>query len=386
MRHGPRQFSWFIFRVTNPTMRAFLHATQRTRCGSRKRCCRCWRRHLRKTPIWPSIFAIRRSTTWCRSAACPHWRLRRAPLRTSATSTCWTPRPGLVVIARFALGGALALTLPGSVAWGPGRDHDRPSAVLEGASSRPLWELGFGRGDRAPPRLPRLRPVARLPAAAALRRLPRPLAARRPRRRARPAARVRTGQGRPQPRRVGADAEPRQRGAPRHAGPGADARAGAEPERRAAAVAGLALAPRPAPAAARCGGCAALSRGGRAHLLAQPQPRHRQRRRRLGAGPSGRPGIRRPQVPRLLLQRRPDPCDRQRAAYQAAGGYGGWRALAATSRRIGTTWVGAFVRYDNLRGAAFEASPLVRRDHQVTVGLGVSWVFASSAQQVWSSD
>jgi hypothetical protein len=103
-------------------------------------------------------------------------------------------------------------------------------------------------------------------------------------------------------------------------------------------------------------------------------------------GPSGRPGIRRPQVPRLLLQRRPDPCDRQRAAYQAAGGYGGWRALAATSRRIGTTWVGAFVRYDNLRGAAFEASPLVRRDHQVTVGLGVSWVFASSAQQVWSSD
>ncbi len=24
MRHGPRQFSWFIFRVTNPTMREFF--------------------------------------------------------------------------------------------------------------------------------------------------------------------------------------------------------------------------------------------------------------------------------------------------------------------------------------------------------------------------
>jgi len=28
MRHGPRQFSWFIFRVTNPTMRSFFMDTQ----------------------------------------------------------------------------------------------------------------------------------------------------------------------------------------------------------------------------------------------------------------------------------------------------------------------------------------------------------------------
>ena len=76
----------------------------------------------------------------------------------------------------------------------------------------------------------------------------------------------------------------------------------------------------------------------------------------------------------------------ERTAYRARGGYAGWRALAATSRRFGRAWIGAFVRYDNLRGAVFEASPLVRRDHEVTVGVGVSWVFATSSQLVPSSD
>ncbi|MDQ6681169.1 MAG: MipA/OmpV family protein, partial [Pseudomonadota bacterium] len=72
--------------------------------------------------------------------------------------------------------------------------------------------------------------------------------------------------------------------------------------------------------------------------------------------------------------------------YRAPGGYGGWRALAATSRRIGPAWIGAFLRYDDLRGAAFDASPLVRRERQVTVGIGVSWVFATSLQQVRADD
>lgn len=76
----------------------------------------------------------------------------------------------------------------------------------------------------------------------------------------------------------------------------------------------------------------------------------------------------------------------QRPAYAAPGGYAGWRALAAASRRFGNTWVGAFIRYDNLRGAVFEASPLVRRDHEVTAGIGVSWVFATSGRLVASDD
>lgn len=76
----------------------------------------------------------------------------------------------------------------------------------------------------------------------------------------------------------------------------------------------------------------------------------------------------------------------QRAAYQAPGGYEGWRALAATSRRIGNVWLGGFVRYDNLRGAAFEDSPLVRRRSGVSFGFGASWVFATSSTMVAAPD
>jgi len=75
-----------------------------------------------------------------------------------------------------------------------------------------------------------------------------------------------------------------------------------------------------------------------------------------------------------------------RPAYQAHGGYAGWQALAATSRRFGNTWVGGFVRYDSLKGAAFEDSPLVRRGSALTVGFGVSWILWKSAELVPSSD
>ncbi|HKX42842.1 MAG TPA: MipA/OmpV family protein [Burkholderiaceae bacterium] len=71
-----------------------------------------------------------------------------------------------------------------------------------------------------------------------------------------------------------------------------------------------------------------------------------------------------------------------RPAYQAPGGYAGWQALAATSRRFGNTWVGAFVRYDSLAGAVFADSPLVRSTHAVTAGVGISWVFARSSELV----
>ncbi len=76
----------------------------------------------------------------------------------------------------------------------------------------------------------------------------------------------------------------------------------------------------------------------------------------------------------------------ERPAYQAHGGYAGWQALAATTRRFGNTWVGGFVRYDSLRGAAFEDSPLVRRNSVLTFGFGVSWILATSSELVSSSD
>ena len=76
----------------------------------------------------------------------------------------------------------------------------------------------------------------------------------------------------------------------------------------------------------------------------------------------------------------------ERAAYNAPGGYAGWQALAATSRRFGNAWVGGFMRYDSVRGAVFEASPLVRRNSAVTFGVGVSWVLARSSELVSAED
>ncbi len=75
-----------------------------------------------------------------------------------------------------------------------------------------------------------------------------------------------------------------------------------------------------------------------------------------------------------------------RATYDAPGGYAGWRATVAFSRRLGNAWLGGFLRYDDLHGATFAPSPLVRRDTGVTAGFGISWIFATSSQRVRSED
>ncbi|MEP7057235.1 MAG: NAD(P)/FAD-dependent oxidoreductase [Caldimonas sp.] len=59
MRHGPRQFSWFIFRVTNPTMREFfMHPGNPLRVKEALLSLLAGDIYG-KTPIWPSIFAIK---------------------------------------------------------------------------------------------------------------------------------------------------------------------------------------------------------------------------------------------------------------------------------------------------------------------------------------
>jgi outer membrane scaffolding protein for murein synthesis (MipA/OmpV family) len=75
-----------------------------------------------------------------------------------------------------------------------------------------------------------------------------------------------------------------------------------------------------------------------------------------------------------------------RAAYDAPGGYAGWRATTAVSGRLGNAWLGGFIRYDDLHGAAFAPSPLVRRESSFTAGVGVSWIFAVSGQRVVVDD
>ncbi|HUQ29004.1 MAG TPA: MipA/OmpV family protein [Usitatibacter sp.] len=71
-----------------------------------------------------------------------------------------------------------------------------------------------------------------------------------------------------------------------------------------------------------------------------------------------------------------------RPAYSASGGYAGTQFLAALSKRFPRFWVGGFLRYDSLRSAVFDASPLVTSKRYVAGGLGVSWIFGESSRRV----
>ena len=67
-----------------------------------------------------------------------------------------------------------------------------------------------------------------------------------------------------------------------------------------------------------------------------------------------------------------------RSAYDAPGGYSGSRMTFTASRRFPGFWVGAFARYDQLSGAAFEDSPLVKKNSSFMAGVGIAWVLAEA--------
>lgn len=71
-----------------------------------------------------------------------------------------------------------------------------------------------------------------------------------------------------------------------------------------------------------------------------------------------------------------------RPAFRSEGGYAGWQATLAASRRSGDLWFGVFVKADTVAGARFVDSPLVRQRSYVAYGAAVSWVFAKSSQRV----
>lgn len=75
-----------------------------------------------------------------------------------------------------------------------------------------------------------------------------------------------------------------------------------------------------------------------------------------------------------------------RPAYEAPGGYGGTQFIAALSKRFPRFWVGAFARYDTLRGAVYEASPLVTSKRYAAGGIAFSWIFAESSRRVTTSE
>jgi outer membrane scaffolding protein for murein synthesis (MipA/OmpV family) len=75
-----------------------------------------------------------------------------------------------------------------------------------------------------------------------------------------------------------------------------------------------------------------------------------------------------------------------RPAYSAGGGYSGAQFTVALSKRFPGHWVGGFMKWDDLEGAAFMGSPLVTRGKAFSVGFAVSWILSTSDKMVEVSD
>lgn len=71
-----------------------------------------------------------------------------------------------------------------------------------------------------------------------------------------------------------------------------------------------------------------------------------------------------------------------RPAYAAQAGYAGTQYLAALSKRFPKYWLGGFVRYDNLAGATFADSPLVRQKDYLAAGVAITWILGESSTRV----
>ncbi len=71
-----------------------------------------------------------------------------------------------------------------------------------------------------------------------------------------------------------------------------------------------------------------------------------------------------------------------RARYQADSGYGGIRLSLITRRIFKKYSLGGFVRYDNLKGATYEKSPLVANLENVTVGLYITYQLKKSRRLI----
>jgi outer membrane scaffolding protein for murein synthesis (MipA/OmpV family) len=67
-----------------------------------------------------------------------------------------------------------------------------------------------------------------------------------------------------------------------------------------------------------------------------------------------------------------------RPAYSPGGGYAGTQMIAALSKRYRQFWVGGFVKWDTLHGAAFEDSPLVKDRSGFAAGISFAWVLGVS--------
>jgi MipA family protein len=75
-----------------------------------------------------------------------------------------------------------------------------------------------------------------------------------------------------------------------------------------------------------------------------------------------------------------------RPTYAAPGGYSGAQFVTALTKRFPKFWVGAFIRYDELQGAVFGDSPLVKQRYGFSGGVGMAWMIGESSRRVEADD
>lgn len=71
-----------------------------------------------------------------------------------------------------------------------------------------------------------------------------------------------------------------------------------------------------------------------------------------------------------------------RSQFEAEDGYSGTSFITSISKRYSNYWFGTFLRYDNLSGADFTASPLVDDNNSLMAGVAFAWIFAKSSRMV----
>jgi outer membrane scaffolding protein for murein synthesis (MipA/OmpV family) len=71
-----------------------------------------------------------------------------------------------------------------------------------------------------------------------------------------------------------------------------------------------------------------------------------------------------------------------RPAFDAKGGYAGSQLMMTASKRYPKYWLGAFARWDSLKGAAFADSPLVKSENYFAAGVGIAWILGESSTRV----
>ena len=71
-----------------------------------------------------------------------------------------------------------------------------------------------------------------------------------------------------------------------------------------------------------------------------------------------------------------------RPAYSAGAGYSGAQVMTTLSKRYDNFWIGGFMKWDDVSGAAFADSPLVKSRQTFAAGLMVSWILFKSDKLV----